>query len=69
LRSYLGLGGWVGDHAVIDRDLDTLHVFTCVEVDRIPPARAASLRALSGHGLSGHGLSGEGPPSAQRSDA
>ncbi len=48
LRTYLGMGGWVSDHAVVDRELDTLHVFTCVEVDRVPPARAASLRALAG---------------------
>ncbi len=47
LRTYLGMGGWVSDHAVVDRDLDTLHVFTCVEVDRIPPARAASLRGVA----------------------
>ena len=38
LRFYLGLGGWVSDHAVIDRDLDTLHVFTGVEIARIPAA-------------------------------
>ncbi|MES2551742.1 MAG: GNAT family N-acyltransferase [Pseudomonadota bacterium] len=48
LRTYLGMGGWVSDHAVVDRELDTLHVFTCVEVERIPPARAASLRAVAG---------------------
>ena len=48
LRTYLGMGGWVSDHAVVDRDLDTLHVFTCVEVDRVPRARAASLRAVVG---------------------
>lgn len=48
LRTYLGMGGWVSDHAVVDRDLDTLHVFTCVEVDRVPAARAASLRAVAG---------------------
>ena len=48
LRTYLGMGGWVSDHAVVDRELDTLHVFTCVEVDRVPPARAASLRAVVG---------------------
>ena len=48
LRTYLGMGGWVSDHAVVDRDLDTLHVFTCVEVDRVPPARASSLRAVAG---------------------
>ena len=48
LRSYLAMGGWVSDHAVIDPDLDTLHVFTAVEVARIPPARARALRALAG---------------------
>ncbi|WP_374644051.1 GNAT family N-acetyltransferase [Tabrizicola sp.] len=48
LRTYLGMGGWVSDHAVVDRELDTLHVLTCVEVDRVPPARAASLRAVAG---------------------
>lgn len=48
LRTYLGMGGWVSDHAVVDRDLDTLHVFTCVEVDRVPAARVASLRAVAG---------------------
>ena len=48
LRSYLSMGGWVSDHAVIDRDLDTLHVFTGLEVDSIPPARARSLRAIAG---------------------
>jgi putative hemolysin len=48
LRTYLGMGGWVSDHAVVDRELDTLHVFTCIEVDRVPPARAASLRAVAG---------------------
>lgn len=48
LRSYLGMGGWVSDHAVIDAELDTLHVFTGLEVARIPPARARALRAIAG---------------------
>lgn len=47
LRTYMVMGGWVSDHAVIDRDLDTLHVFTAVEIDRIPPARARMLRAIA----------------------
>lgn len=47
LRSYLGLGGWVSDHAVIDRDLGTLHVFTGLEIARIPPARARLLRQVA----------------------
>lgn len=44
LRTYLGMGGWVSDHAVIDRDLNTLHVFTGVEIARVPPARARLMR-------------------------
>ncbi|WP_431299726.1 GNAT family N-acetyltransferase [Tabrizicola sp. BL-A-41-H6] len=48
LRSYLQLGGWVSDHAVADADLDTLHVFTAVEVARIPPGRLRALTALAG---------------------
>lgn len=47
LRSYLAMGGWVGDHAVIDRDLDTLHVFTGLETRRVPPARRRRLRDLA----------------------
>lgn len=46
LRSYLALGGWVSDHAVADPDLDTLHVFTAVDVARIPAARLRALKAL-----------------------
>lgn len=48
LRTYLTMGGWVSDHAVPDPDLDTLHVFTAVEIAAIPPARARALRALAG---------------------
>lgn len=48
LRSYLLMGGWVSDHAVVDRDLDTLHVFTGLEIRAIPPARAAAMRAVAG---------------------
>ncbi|MDE3081295.1 MAG: GNAT family N-acetyltransferase, partial [Paracoccaceae bacterium] len=32
LRTYLVMGGWVSDHAVVDRDLNTLHVFTGLEI-------------------------------------
>ncbi|MCC6007011.1 MAG: GNAT family N-acetyltransferase [Rhodobacteraceae bacterium] len=45
LRSYLVMGGWVSDHAVVDRDLGTLHVFTGLEIAAIPPGRARLLRA------------------------
>lgn len=44
LRSYLLMGGWVSDHAVIDRQLNTLHVFTAVEVRGVPPSRRRLLR-------------------------
>ncbi|HBZ44429.1 MAG TPA: ornithine-acyl-ACP acyltransferase [Maritimibacter sp.] len=47
LRTYLGMGGWVSDHAVVDRQMGTLHVFTGVEIDRVPPARARALRVLA----------------------
>ena len=46
LRSYLAMGGWVSDHAVIDRALQTIHVFTALDVAAIPPARAAALRKI-----------------------
>ncbi|MGY6705151.1 GNAT family N-acetyltransferase [Roseinatronobacter sp.] len=46
LRMYLGMGGWVSDHVVIDPDLDTVHVFTAVDTATIPPARSRALRAL-----------------------
>lgn len=48
LRTYLLMGGWISDHAVIDRQMDTLHVFTGVEVSAVPPARARALRELAG---------------------
>lgn len=48
LRSYLTMGGQVSDHAVIDRDLNTLHVFTLIETATIPEARTRALRAVAG---------------------
>lgn len=45
LRSYLAMGGWVSDHAVVDRDMGMLHVFTGLEVGAIPPVRARLIRA------------------------
>ncbi len=54
LRSYLGMGGWVSDHAVVDPVMNTLHVFTGLEVAAIPPARQRLLRAaLDGGGAAG----------------
>lgn len=48
LKTYLSMGGWVSDHAVVDRDMNTLHVFTGLEIAAIPAARAAALRAVAG---------------------
>jgi putative hemolysin len=46
LRTYLLMGGWVSDHAVVDNDLNTLHVFTGLEIGRVPQARARLLRGV-----------------------
>ncbi|SDI55320.1 GNAT family N-acetyltransferase [Aliiruegeria lutimaris] len=48
LRTYLLMGGWVSDHAVVDRDLGTLHVFTGLEIRAIPPDRKRLLRGVAG---------------------
>ncbi len=47
LQTYLTMGGWVSDHAVVDWHLNTLHVFTGLEVCTIPAARKRWLRALA----------------------
>ncbi len=47
LRTYLAMGGWVGDALVVDPALQTMHVFTCLEVGKVPAARARALRALA----------------------
>lgn len=44
LRTYLTMGGRVSDHAVVDSQLDTLHVFTGLEIAAIPAVRAKLLR-------------------------
>lgn len=46
LRTYLMMGGWVSDHAVVDRSMNTLHVFTALEIGTIPAVRKKLLRAL-----------------------
>lgn len=46
LRTYLMMGGWVSDHAVIDREMGTLHVFTGLETGAISAVRKKLLRAL-----------------------
>ena len=47
LSSYLNLGGWVSDHAVIDQELKTMHVFTGLEVEAIPENRLRFLRSFN----------------------
>ena len=47
LKTYLMMGGWVSDHAVIDAQMNTLHVFTGVEIRGIPPARKSLLLAVT----------------------
>lgn len=46
LRMYLGMGGWVSDHAVLDAQLNTLHVFTALPTDAVPAGRRRALAAL-----------------------
>ena len=48
LRTYLMMGGWVSDHAVVDTHMNTLHVFTGLEIGAIPAARKKLLRAVAG---------------------
>lgn len=49
LRTYLMMGGWVSDHAVIDEKMKTLHVFTGVEIRTIPDVRKRLLRTVVGN--------------------
>ncbi len=46
LRSYLAMGGRVGAEPASDPDLDTLHVFTMLDVAQMPEARARALIRL-----------------------
>ncbi|WP_323783036.1 GNAT family N-acetyltransferase [Thalassovita sp.] len=48
LRTYLLMGGWVSDHAVVDPQMNTLHVFTGLEIKAIPPTRKRLLRGVAG---------------------
>ena len=47
LKTYLLMGGWVSDHAVVDREMNTLHVFTGVEIGGIPESRKKLLRGVA----------------------
>lgn len=47
LRSYLGMGAWVSQGAVLDHQIDTLHLFTGLDLAQVPPARWRMLKALA----------------------
>ncbi|KAE9626508.1 GNAT family N-acetyltransferase [Parasedimentitalea maritima] len=47
LRSYMAMGGWVSDHAVVDVEMNTMHVFTGLEVATISASRKRLLRAVA----------------------
>ena len=46
LKTYLSMGAWVSDHAVIDSNMNTLHLFTGMEISKIPENRKQFLRNL-----------------------
>lgn len=43
LRSYLSMNVWVGDVAVIDNHMNTMHVFTLLDVKKMPKQRVERL--------------------------
>ncbi len=47
LKTYLMMGAGSVDHAVVDHRMDTLHVFTRVEIGKIPVASQRLLRAIA----------------------
>ena len=47
LKTYLSMGAWVSDHAVIDLNMRTLHLFTGVEISKIPKSRKQFLLNLA----------------------
>jgi len=48
LRGYMAMGGMVGHHAVIDRDLDTVHVLAMLAPAALPQGRRRVLEAEAG---------------------
>lgn len=48
MKTYLAMGGWVSDHAIVDRQLNTVHVFTALEVASVRPERANLMRRMAG---------------------
>ena len=47
LKTYLSMGAWVSDHAVVDLNMKTLHLFTGVEISKIPKRRRKFLLDLA----------------------
>ena len=46
LKTYLSMGAWVSDHAVVDFKMKTLHLFTGMEISKIPKRRKQFLLDL-----------------------
>ena len=47
LKTYLSMGAWVSDHAVVDLNMKTLHLFTGMEISKIPKSRKKFLLTLA----------------------
>jgi len=47
LKTYLSMGAWVSDHAVVDLNMKTLHLFTGMEISKIPQSRKQFLLNLA----------------------
>ena len=47
LKTYLSMGAWVSDHAVVDLNMKTLHLFTGMEISKIPKSRTNFLLSLA----------------------
>ena len=46
LKTYLSMGAWVSDHAVVDLNMKTFHLFTGMEISKIPKRRKQFLLDL-----------------------
>ena len=46
LRSYLAMNGWVVDKVIVDKAMNTMHIFTRLDVGAVPPRHAEILRNL-----------------------
>ena len=47
LKTYHSMGAWVSDHAVVDLNMKTLHLFTGMEISKIPKSRKKFLLNLA----------------------